>query len=79
MNLLWPSAPAFGQTDKLTRSLLVCEQDQWATRENAELDHRRGQVLQLGAIEDEREVRQTRERRAASSPRRSLKKDHSEK
>lgn len=52
---LVPLCTAFGKTDTLTRSMLFCEQDQWATRENAEMDHRRGEVLQLEALEEGRE------------------------
>lgn len=61
----------------LTRRLLF-EQDPCAVRENAEMDHRRGEVLQSGGSEVGRDVRQIRRRGAASAPRRSLKEDHSE-
>lgn len=62
MSLLRPSAPAFGHTSRLAKSLLFLEGDQWVDCENTEIDHERGEVCQLGASEGVREVRQMRER-----------------
>ena len=66
---LVPWRTSLGQTDVLTRSLLFCEQDPRAARENAEMEHGgAGGGLQSGGSEVGRDVRQIRRRQAASAP-----------
>lgn len=80
LTLLCPGALALGHADRWTKSLLFLDRDR---RVNSQWRHwdaawERGSCVQLWALEDVREVRQTRERGTTSAAMRSLKKDHSE-